>query len=197
MVSGIFWFLARIFTTDERGNFLGRFSLKSVARNMLVAVGVCLFGIVIWWGFLDFLDFFDFLELMEEEWWRRWCLGVGGTRWWVRYRFPRVCTELWEDFPNSLPFFFNFCHDAFLVSLERRSGECGWGAYWQMCWSAGEFETWSILKWDIIVHFRNGCWGSVGGGGMRWCLLGGVFSVNESGLLLPQGQLKLQCCVVG
>ena len=72
--------MARIFTTDEMGDFLGRFSLKSVARNMLVAVGVCLFGILIWWGFLDFLDFFDFLELMEKVgmlvWWR-W-LEVGG-----------------------------------------------------------------------------------------------------------------------
>ena len=37
-----------------------------VAGNILVAVGACLFGIVIWWGFLDFLDFFYFLELMEE-----------------------------------------------------------------------------------------------------------------------------------
>ena len=37
-----------------------------VAGNILVAVGACLFGIVIWWEFLDFLDFFYFLELTEE-----------------------------------------------------------------------------------------------------------------------------------
>ena len=49
----------------------------------------------------------------------------GGARWWVHYRLPRVCGELWEDLPNSLPFFFHFRHDVFLVSLERRSGECG------------------------------------------------------------------------
>ena len=70
--------MARIFTTDERGDFLGCFSLKSVARNMLVAVGMCLFGIVISWGFLDFLDFFDFLELLAE---------VGMLVWW---RWPEV-----------------------------------------------------------------------------------------------------------
>ena len=53
------------------------------------------------------------------------CLGGGGARWWVRYKFFRVCGELWKDFPNSLPFFLNFRHNVFLVSLERRSGECG------------------------------------------------------------------------
>ena len=52
-------------------------------------------------------------------------LGGGGARWWVRYKSFRVCGELWKDFPNSLPFFLNFCHNVFLVSLERRSGECG------------------------------------------------------------------------
>ena len=51
---------------NKRGNFLGRFNLILVAGNILVAVGACLFGIVIWWGFLDFLDLFYFLELMEE-----------------------------------------------------------------------------------------------------------------------------------
>ena len=30
-----------------------------------------------------------------------------------------------ESSVNSLPFFFNFRQDAFLVNLERRSGECG------------------------------------------------------------------------
>ena len=49
----------------------------------------------------------------------------GGARWWVCYRFPRVCVELWEDLPKSLPFFFHFHPDVFLVSLERRSSECG------------------------------------------------------------------------
>ena len=33
---------------DKRGDILQRFSLMSVAGNMLVAVGVCLFGNVIW-----------------------------------------------------------------------------------------------------------------------------------------------------
>ena len=33
---------------DKRGDILQRFSLMSVAGNMLMAVGVCLFGIVIW-----------------------------------------------------------------------------------------------------------------------------------------------------
>ena len=35
-------------------------------------------------------------------------LGGGETRSWVCYRSPRVFGELWEDFRNSLPFFFNF-----------------------------------------------------------------------------------------
>ena len=52
-------------------------------------------------------------------------LGGGGARWWVRCRFPRVCREFWEEFSNSLPFFSNFHCDVFLVSLERRNGECG------------------------------------------------------------------------
>ena len=50
---------------------MGRFSLMSMAGNMLVAVGACLFGMVTRKGFFDF---FDFLELMEEVrvlvWWR-------------------------------------------------------------------------------------------------------------------------------
>ena len=50
--------------------------------------------------------------------------GGGGVRWWVRYRFPRVFGELWEDLPNSLPFLFNFRYDVVLVSLENRNGEC-------------------------------------------------------------------------
>ena len=57
------------------GDFLERFSLMSVARNMLVAVVVCLFGMVIQRRFLDFLDFFDLLEFMQEVWvlvWWRW-----------------------------------------------------------------------------------------------------------------------------
>ena len=52
-------------------------------------------------------------------------LGDGGARWWVRYRIPRVCGEPWKDLPNSFLFFFNFGCDVFLVSLKRRSGECG------------------------------------------------------------------------
>ena len=50
-------------------------------------------------------------------------LDGGGARWWVHCRFPKVWGELWEDFPNSLPFFFNFCHYVFLVSFKRRNGE--------------------------------------------------------------------------
>ena len=49
--------------------------------------------------------------------------GGGGTRWWVRYRFIRVCRELWEDLSYCVLFFFNFRRDVFLVSLERRTGE--------------------------------------------------------------------------
>ena len=60
---------------NERRFFLGRFSLKSVEGNMLVAEGACLFGMVIQLGVLDLFDFFDFLQLMEEietlVWWRR------------------------------------------------------------------------------------------------------------------------------
>ena len=52
-------------------------------------------------------------------------LGGGASRWWVRYRFPRFCRELWEVLPNSLPFFFNFYRYVLLVSLEKRSGEYG------------------------------------------------------------------------
>ena len=52
-------------------------------------------------------------------------LGDGEARWLVRYKFPRVCGEFWEDFPNSFPFFLYFSRDAFLVSLKRRSGDCG------------------------------------------------------------------------
>ena len=40
-------------------------------------------------------------------------LCSGGARWWVHYRFPRVCGELWEDLPNSAPFLFNFRCDVF------------------------------------------------------------------------------------
>ena len=56
-------------------DFLERFSPMSVGGNMLVAVVVCLFGMVIQWKFLDFLDFFDLLEFMQEVWvlvWWRW-----------------------------------------------------------------------------------------------------------------------------
>ena len=52
-------------------------------------------------------------------------LGGGGAKWLIRCRFSRVIGELWEDFPNSLPFFLDFHCDMFLVSQERRIGECG------------------------------------------------------------------------
>ena len=57
------------------GDLLERFSLMSVAGNMLVAAVVCLFRMVIQWRFLDFLYFFDLLEFMQEVWvlvWWRW-----------------------------------------------------------------------------------------------------------------------------
>ena len=52
-------------------------------------------------------------------------LGCGEARRLVRYRFLRVCGELWEDLPNSFPFFLYFSCDVILVSLKRRSGEYG------------------------------------------------------------------------
>ena len=57
----------------EGGYFLGHFSLKSVAGNMSMAKGACLFGMMIRSGMLDFFDFFNFLELMQKVvlvWWR-------------------------------------------------------------------------------------------------------------------------------
>ena len=56
-------------------------------------------------------------------------LGGGGAILLVCCRFPRVSGELWKDLPNGLPLFFDFFRDMFLVSLERRSVECGGGAY--------------------------------------------------------------------
>ena len=59
---------------NERGCFLGRFILKSVAGNMSVAEVSFLLGMMIWSEYLDLFDFFDFLELMVEVevlvWWR-------------------------------------------------------------------------------------------------------------------------------
>ena len=40
-------------------------------------------------------------------------LNGGKARWLVRYRFPKVCGELWEDLPNSFPFFLYFSRDVF------------------------------------------------------------------------------------
>ena len=57
----------------DGGYFLGHFSLKSVAGNMSMAKGACLFGMMIPSGMLDFFDFFNFLELMQKVvlvWWR-------------------------------------------------------------------------------------------------------------------------------
>ena len=53
---------------EWEGDFLRRFSLKSVAGNMFV--GACLFGIVIWCGFFDFLDFLELLEVGMLVWCR-------------------------------------------------------------------------------------------------------------------------------
>ena len=50
----------------DGGYFLGHFSLKSVAGNMSMAKGACLFGMMIRSGMLDFFDFFNFLELMQK-----------------------------------------------------------------------------------------------------------------------------------
>ena len=48
---------------------------------------------------------------------------VGGeARWLVHYR---VCGELWEGLADSFPFFLYFSRNVFLVSLKKRSGECG------------------------------------------------------------------------
>ena len=111
-------------------------------------------------------------------------LGVGGARWWVCYRFPKAFGELWDDFKNNLLFFFNFqCH-VFLVNLERRRGKYGGGAYWQMRWIVGEFQVWSILKWEFAARFGNECWDLVRVRGMRWYFWGEV--------LLFQGQSKLK-----
>ena len=52
-------------------------------------------------------------------------LDIGGARWWIHCRFPRVRRELWEDLPDNLLLLFNFHCYPFLVSLERRNGECG------------------------------------------------------------------------
>ena len=57
----------------DGGYLLGHFSLKSVAGNMSMAKGACLFGMMIQSGMLDFFDFFNFLELMQKVvlvWWR-------------------------------------------------------------------------------------------------------------------------------
>ena len=50
-------------------------------------------------------------------------LGSGGAAWWVHYRFPRVCRELWKDLPVSNSF--SISTMMFLVILESRRGECG------------------------------------------------------------------------
>ena len=52
-------------------DFLRRFIMILVAGNIFVAVGGCLFGIVIKCGFLNILDFLEFLEeLGVLVWWR-------------------------------------------------------------------------------------------------------------------------------
>ena len=58
---------------NEREDFFGLFGLMLVVGNMLMAEGMCFFGMVIRWGFLDFFYFYNFLELMEVGvlvWWR-------------------------------------------------------------------------------------------------------------------------------
>ena len=55
---------------NQREEFLRCFSLMSVAENMFVIVGECLFGIVIQCKFLDALDFLELLEVRLLVWWR-------------------------------------------------------------------------------------------------------------------------------
>ena len=51
-------------------------------------------------------------------------LGDGGTGWWVRYRFPWVCKELWKDLPDSLQFLISFLNFN-IISLQCVSGHPG------------------------------------------------------------------------
>ena len=62
--------------------------------------------------------------------------------------------------PKQSPILFTFLPQC--VFGQPGSGECGWGAYWRTCRSVGIFEAWSILKWEIALHFRNGRWGPLG-----------------------------------
>ena len=101
-------------------------------------------------------------------------LGGGGTGWWVRYRFPWVCKELWKDLPDSLQFLISFLNfnihcNVFLVILEWRSSKCG-----LRC----------SLKnvWQVIVCFGKGCLGSVRRE-HEVMLMGLVSLVHEGGLL--------------
>ena len=48
----------------------------------------------------------------------------GEVKLFVHQRFPRAGRVLCKEFPNRLPFFLYFSRDMFLVSLNRRSGEC-------------------------------------------------------------------------
>ena len=57
----VVWLEDGFVVLEWEGDFLRRFSLKSVAGNTFV--GGCLFGIVICDD--EFFDFFDFLELLE------------------------------------------------------------------------------------------------------------------------------------
>ena len=41
----------------------------------------------------------------------------GEATWLVRYWFLKVCGELWEDLPNSFPFFLYFSCDVFFFFL--------------------------------------------------------------------------------
>ena len=185
-------------------------------------------GVVIWCGFLDFLDFLDFLEFLEEVEVFMWCRWpevwvrvwevvvrtlVRMLIWVVEEMMACVVEGRGGGFVTDSPGFVessgktsqtvhhscSISAAMFFLSVERRSGGCGWGAYWRICWSMGEFEASSVLRWEVIVCFGNGRWDPMRKGDMRWCLQGrcGVFSVPENGLLLPQGQSKPQRCVAG
>ena len=82
-------------------------------------------------------------------------LGGGGGEMLVGCRFSRVCGELWEDFPHGLPLFLDLRRDMFLVSLERRSGDCGRGAYYRKCGSVEEAEAWYLLTGGVGVRVKK------------------------------------------
>ena len=75
-------------------------------------------------------------------------LGGGGTKWWVCYRSPRLFGELWEDFRNSLPFFFNFAAMYFCQPEKEK---------WWMLFEVLTYEcveVWKSLRLDSYSNER-------------------------------------------